>query len=84
MYSSIGCMVTHCILQLADFGCSCVLPPKGESARMREHSYWLSNVDDLWPEIIQCSERCLLGSPNEFVSWFEPGGWAGGKVGKEK
>ena len=22
----------------------------------------------------------LLGSPNEFVSWFEPGGWAGGKV----
>ena len=23
---------------------------------------------------------CLLGSPNEFVSWFEPGGWAGGKV----
>ena len=25
-------------------------------------------------------ELHLLGSPNEIVSWFEPGGWAGGKV----
>ena len=26
------------------------------------------------------SGTSLLGSPNEFVSRFEPGGWAGGKV----